>query len=115
MAVVNLMEKLFEMIRGDVADLKVRMAGVENRLDRVEHRFGNVENRLEAVENRLEAVENSVLQVSTEVRAGFERVIELLDDHGSRGRRLRGEVSDHEVRITALEADAPVGGRPPKH
>lgn len=122
MAVVNLMEKLFEMIRGDVADLKVRMTGVETRLDRVENRLDRVEGRLEDVENRLDAVEIrlgrveiGMIQIATELRAGFGQVIELLNDHGSRGRKLRDQVDDHESRIAALEADAPVGGRPPKH
>lgn len=129
MAVVNLMEKLFEMIRGDVtelktdvAELKNRMDAVEDRLDRVEDRLERVEDRLERVEDRLTGVETSLASVNTgiealagDVRKGFSQVLTMLRERDKKVHKQSVVLSNHESRIVALETAPPTGGRPPKH
>lgn len=129
MAVVNFMEKVFEMLRGDVADLKQQVSGIDVRVGRLEDRMGRledrtgrldlrmerIEERLEAVELRLDHVETALLTVTNELRTGFGTVISLLTDHGTRGRAIRTQVDDHEERIAALESDPPDGTRTRKH
>ena len=122
MAVVNLMEKLFEMIRGDVTELKTDVAELKNRMDAVEDRLDRVEDRLERVEDRLTGVETSLASVNTgiealagDVRKGFSQVLTMLRERDKKVHKQSVVLSNHESRIVALETAPPTGGRPPKH
>lgn len=122
MAVVNLMEKLFEMIRGDVTELKTDVAELKNRMDAVEDRLDRVEDRLERVEGRLTGVETSLASVNTgiealagDVRKGFSQVLTMLRERDKEVHKQSVVLSNHESRIVALETAPPTGGRPPKH
>ena len=55
--ILDVMHSEFAGIRGEIADLRERVARIETRLDAVETRLSGVETRLDAVENRLGGVE----------------------------------------------------------
>jgi septal ring factor EnvC (AmiA/AmiB activator) len=119
MAVVNLMEKLFEIVRGDVAELKTDVAELKTRMGAVENRLAGLENQLDRFEvtvaEKFVALETTMSSQFAQTSAMLQQLVFMNRGTAAREQKLAVSIDDHEERIATLEGDPPVPGRPPKH